>query len=244
MGKTAFGLSIAASFIENNIPSVFYSLEMSSRSVMYRIISILSKVELKRIFQAKELTDSDFEKIGKAVELIEKSNFFIDDTSALSPSEILSRSRKLKREQPELGLIVIDYLQLMKADQSNPSRVNEISEISRATKALAKELDIPVIALSQLNRASETRTNKVPILADMRDSGALEQDADLVIFPFRPEFHEPTPENKGIARIIVAKHRNGETGESLLHWAARYTSFENLAPNDPAYDNPAFSNKN
>ena len=244
MGKTAFGLSIAASFIENNIPSVFYSLEMSSRSVMYRIISILSKVELKRIFQAKELTDSDFEEIGKAVELIEKSNFFIDDTSALSPSEILSRSRKLKREQPELGLIVIDYLQLMKADQSNPSRVNEISEISRATKALAKELDIPVIALSQLNRASETRTNKVPILADMRDSGALEQDADLVIFPFRPEFHEPTPENKGIARIIVAKHRNGETGESLLHWAARYTSFENLAPNDPAYDNPAFSNKN
>ena len=244
MGKTAFGLSIAASFIENNIPSVFYSLEMSSRSVMYRIISILSKVELKRIFQAKELTDSDFEKIGKAVELIEKSNFFIDDTSALSPSEILSRSRKLKREQPELGLIVIDYLQLMRADQSNPSRVNEISEISRATKALAKELDIPVIALSQLNRASETRTNKVPILADMRDSGALEQDADLVIFPFRPEFHEPTPENKGIARIIVAKHRNGETGESLLHWAARYTSFENLAPNDPAYDNPAFSNKN
>ena len=244
MGKTAFGLSIAASFIENNTPSVFYSLEMSSRSVMYRIISILSKVELKRIFQAKELTDSDFEKIGKAVELIEKSNFFIDDTSALSPSEILSRSRKLKREQPELGLIVIDYLQLMKADQSNPSRVNEISEISRATKALAKELDIPVIALSQLNRASETRTNKVPILADMRDSGALEQDADLVIFPFRPEFHEPTPENKGIARIIVAKHRNGETGESLLHWAARYTSFENLAPNDPAYDNPAFSNKN
>ena len=244
MGKTAFGLSIAASFIENNIPSVFYSLEMSSRSVMYRIISILSKVELKRIFQAKELTDSDFEKIGKAVELIEKSNFFIDDTSSLSPSEILSRSRKLKREQPELGLIVIDYLQLMKADQSNPSRVNEISEISRATKALAKELDIPVIALSQLNRASETRTNKVPILADMRDSGALEQDADLVIFPFRPEFHEPTPENKGIARIIVAKHRNGETGESLLHWAARYTSFENLAPNDPAYDNPAFSNKN
>ena len=185
MGKTAFGLSIAASFIENNIPSVFYSLEMSSRSVMYRIISILSKVELKRIFQAKELTDSDFEKIGKAVELIEKSNFFIDDTSALSPSEILSRSRKLKREQPELGLIVIDYLQLMRADQSNPSRVNEISEISRATKALAKELDIPVIALSQLNRASETRTNKVPILADMRDSGALEQDADLVIFPFR-----------------------------------------------------------
>ena len=244
MGKTAFGLSIAASFIENNIPSVFYSLEMSSRSVMYRIISILSKVELKKIFQAKELTDSDFEKIGKAVELIEKSNFFIDDTSALSPSEILSRSRKLKREQPELGLIVIDYLQLMRADQSNPSRVNEISEISRATKALAKELDIPVIALSQLNRASETRTNKVPILADMRDSGALEQDADLVIFPFRPEFHEPTPENKGIARIIVAKHRNGETGESLLHWAARYTSFENLAPNDPAYDNPAFSNKN
>ena len=166
---------------------------------MYRLISILSKVELKKIFQAKELTDIDFEKIGKAVELLEKSNF-IDDTSALSPSEILSRSRKLKREFPELGLVVLDYLQLMRADNSNPSRVNEMSEISRATKALAKELDVPVIALSQLNRASETRTNKEPIMADLRDSGALEQDADLVIFPFRPEFHEPTPENKGIAK--------------------------------------------
>ena len=244
MGKTAFGLSIAASLIENNIPAVFYSLEMSSRSVMYRLISILSKVELKRIFQAKELTDSDFEKIGKAVELLEKSNFFIDDTSALSPSEILSRSRKLKREFPELGLVVLDYLQLMRADNSNPSRVNEMSEISRATKALAKELDVPVIALSQLNRASETRTNKEPIMADLRDSGALEQDADLVIFPFRPEFHEPTPENKGIAKVIVAKHRNGETGNILLHWAARYTSFEDLALNDPAYDNFSSNNQN
>ena len=121
MGKTA-GLSIAASLIENNVPAVFYSLEMSSRSVMYRLISILSKVELKKIFQAKELTDIDFEKIGKAVELLEKSNFFIDDTSALSPSEILSRSRKLKREFPELGLVVLDYLQLMRADNSNPSK--------------------------------------------------------------------------------------------------------------------------
>ena len=181
MGKTAFGLSIAASLIENNIPAVFYSLEMSSGSVMYRLISILSKVELKKIFQAKELTDSDFEKIGKAVELLEKSNFFIDDTSALSPLKFF-RSRKLKREFPELGLVVLDYLQLMRADNSNPSRVNEMSEISRATKALAKELDVPVIALSQLNRASETRTNKEPIMADLRDSGALEQDADLVIF--------------------------------------------------------------
>ena len=132
----------------------------------------------------------------------------------------------------------------MKADISNPSRVNEMSEISRATKALAKELDVPVIALSQLNRASETRTSKIPIMADLRDSGALEQDADLVVFPFRPEFHEPTPENKGIAKVIVAKHRNGETGDVLLHWAARYTSFEDLALNDPAYDNPSFSNQN
>ena len=132
----------------------------------------------------------------------------------------------------------------MRADNSNPSRVNEMSEISRATKALAKELDVPVIALSQLNRASETRTNKEPIMADLRDSGALEQDADLVIFPFRPEFHEPTPENKGIAKVIVAKHRNGETGNVLLHWAARYTSFEDLALNDPAYDNFSFNNQN
>ena len=241
MGKTAFGLSIAANFIENNIPAVFYSLEMSSRSVMYRLISILSRVELKKIFQAKELTDSDFEKIGKAVELLEKSNFFIDDTSALSPSEILSRSRKLKRENPDLGLIIIDYMQLMRADTRNDNRVSEMNEISRSLKALAKELDLPVIALSQLNRAPETRTGKRPVLADLKDSGAIEQDADIVTFVFRAEKYEQDLENKGLAIIDVAKHRNGPTGSVKLHFSDKYTKFQDLALDDPALRNPDFS---
>ena len=141
-------------------------------------------------------------------------------------------------------MCIRDSLQLMSSDTGNDNRVTEMGDISRSVKAIAKEIDVPVVALSQLNRASESRTTKRPVMADLRDSGALEQDADLVVFPFRPEFHEPTPENKGIAKVIVAKHRNGETGDVLLHWAARYTSFEDLALNDPAYDNPSFSNQN
>ena len=169
-----------------------------------------------------------------------QENFYIDYTSALKPADILSRSRKLKRENPDLGLIIIDYMQLMRADNSNDNRVSEMSEISRSLKALAKEIDVPVLALSQLNRAPETRTGKKPVLADLKDSGAIEQDADLVSFVFRPEKYEPTAENKGIAIIDVAKHRNGPTDEVRLHFSEKYTKFEDLAKEDPALTNPNF----
>ena len=241
MGKTAFALSIAGQLVNDGIPSVLFSLEMSARSIMYRMISLLGKVELKRLFEAKSLTDKDFNEIENSISLLSRSKFFIDDTSSLSPSEILSRSRKLKREHPDLGVIIIDYMQLMKADTKNDNRVSEMSEISRSLKALAKEIDVPVIALSQLNRAPETRTGKRPVLADLKDSGAIEQDADIVTFVFRAEQYEKDNENRGLAVIDIAKHRNGPTGSVKLNFSERYTKFQDLAPDDPALSNPDFS---
>ena len=241
MGKTAFALSIAGQLVNDGIPSVLFSLEMSARSIMYRLISLLGKIELKKLFEAKNLSESDFNEIENSLSLLSRSKFYIDDTSSLSPSEILSRSRKLKRENPDLGLIIIDYMQLMRADTKNDNRVSEMSEISRSLKALAKEIDVPVIALSQLNRAPETRTAKRPVLADLKDSGAIEQDADIVTFVFRAEKYEQDLENRGLAIIDVAKHRNGPTGEVKLHFSDKYTKFQDLAPDDPALRNPDFS---
>jgi replicative DNA helicase len=243
MGKTAFALSIAGHLVNESIPCVLFSLEMSARSIMYRLISLLGKIELKKLFEAKNLSDSDFNEIENSLSLLSRSKFYIDDTSALSPSEILSRSRKLKRENPDLGLIIIDYMQLMRADNRNDNRVSEMSEISRSLKALAKEIDIPVIALSQLNRAPETRTGKKPVLADLKDSGAIEQDADIVTFVFRAEKYEQVPENKGLAVIDIAKHRNGPTGTVKLYFSEKYTKFEDLALDDPALKNPDFTSE-
>jgi replicative DNA helicase len=234
MGKTAFALSMTANFIQNQVPVLFFSMEMSNRSIMYRLISIISKVDLKKLQQAKDLTPDDYRKIEEAASILHNSQLYIDETSGLTPSEILSRARRLKRENPLLGLIAIDYLQLMSSDTGNDNRVTEMGDISRSVKAIAKEMDVPVVALSQLNRASESRTTKKPVMADLRDSGALEQDADLIMFPFRPEVYEKTPETAGIAQIIVAKHRNGETGMKKLHFAARCARFEDLALGDPA----------
>lgn len=234
MGKTAFALSMTANFIQNQVPVLFFSMEMSNRSIMYRLISIISKVDLKKLQQAKDLTPDDYRKIEEAASILHNSQLYIDETSGLTPSEILSRARRLKRENPQLGLIAIDYLQLMSSDTGNDNRVTEMGDISRSVKAIAKEMDVPVVALSQLNRASESRTTKKPVMADLRDSGALEQDADLIMFPFRPEVYEKTPETAGIAQIIVAKHRNGETGMKKLHFAARCARFEDLALDDPA----------
>lgn len=234
MGKTAFALSMTANFIQNQVPVLFFSMEMSNRSIMYRLISIISKVDLKKLQQAKDLTSDDYRKIEEAASILHNSQLYIDETSGLTPSEILSRARRLKRENPLLGLIAIDYLQLMSSDTGNDNRVTEMGDISRSVKAIAKEMDVPVVALSQLNRASESRTTKKPVMADLRDSGALEQDADLIMFPFRPEVYEKTPETAGIAQIIVAKHRNGETGMKKLHFAARCARFEDLALDDPA----------
>ena len=229
MGKTAFALSIAGHLVNESIPCVLFSLEMSARSIMYRLISLLGKIELKKLFEAKNLSDSDFNEIENSLSLLSRSKFYIDDTSALSPSEILSRSRKLKRENPDLGLIIIDYMQLMRADNRNDNRVSEMSEISRSLKALAKEIDVPVVALSQLNRAVEQRPNKRPIMADLRDSGAIEQDADVILFIYRDEVYNEDSDQGNKAEIIIGKQRNGPIGTINLTFLKEYTRFENFS---------------
>ena len=150
----------------------------------------------------------------------------------------LGKNIRHKRENPDLGLIIIDYLQLMNSDRNSENRVTEMSEISRSVKSLARDLDITVIALSQLNRAVENRNNKRPLMSDLRESGALEQDADLVAFVYRDEYYNETPENKGLAEVNIAKHRNGKTGKVKLHFASNIIKFENLADNDPAMSMP------
>ena len=238
MGKTAFAMSIACNLLIDEVPVLLFSMEMSSRSIMYRLFSSFSRVDFKRLQEAKNLSDEDFRDIDDASTMLSKSKLFIDDTPGLSPSELISRARKVKRENPDLGLIIIDYLQLMNSDRNSENRVTEMSEISRSVKSLARDLDITVIALSQLNRAVENRNNKRPLMSDLRESGALEQDADLVAFVYRDEYYNETPENKGLAEVNIAKHRNGKTGKVKLHFASNIIKFENLADNDPAMSMP------
>ncbi|MCF6301491.1 MAG: DnaB-like helicase C-terminal domain-containing protein, partial [Proteobacteria bacterium] len=172
------------------------------------------------------LSDEDWPVLGQTNALLSKSNLFIDDTPALSPSEIMSRCRRLKNRKG-LDLIVIDYLQLMQVKGRTENRATEISEISRNLKAMAKELNVPVIALSQLNRSLEQRTNKRPLMSDLRESGAIEQDADLILFIYRDEVYNPETNETGKAEIIISKHRNGSTGKIDLTFIGEYTRFEN-----------------
>jgi replicative DNA helicase len=171
--------------------------------------------------------------VTNAITLLSEAKIFIDDTPALSPGELRARARRLKREH-DLGLIVIDYLQLMQVPGTKENRATEISEISRSLKALAKELNIPVIALSQLNRSLEQRTDKRPMMADLRESGAIEQDADVIMFIYRDEYYNPESGDKGVAEIIIGKQRNGPTGMVKLAFLGQYTKFENLASNSYA----------
>ena len=177
------------------------------------------------------LTDEDWSRIDSAVSMMSNAPVFIDDTPALSPTEVRARARRLKREH-DLGLIVIDYLQLMQVSGTTENRATEISEISRNLKALAKELDCPVIALSQLNRSVEQRTDKRPVMSDLRESGAIEQDADVIVFIYREEVYEPDTPRKGVADIIIGKQRNGPVGEFHLTFLGEYTKFENLIASD------------
>jgi replicative DNA helicase len=173
--------------------------------------------------------DEDWSRINTAVQLMSDAPIFIDDSPALSPTEVRARSRRLKREHG-LGLIVLDYLQLMQVHGTTENRATEISEISRSLKALAKELKLPIIALSQLNRSVEQRTDKRPVMSDLRESGAIEQDADLIIFIYRDEVYNPDSARKGIADIAIAKQRNGPIGDFPLTFIGRFTKFENWVP--------------
>ncbi len=194
------------------------------------MMSSLGRIDQHRVRSGK-LEDDEWPRLTSAVNILSGAPMFIDDTPALSPTEVRARARRLKREQNDLGLIVLDYLQLMQASGSNENRATEISAISRSLKALAKELNVPVIALSQLNRSLENRPNKRPVMSDLRESGAIEQDADLIVFIYRDEVYNEDTSDKGIAEIIIAKQRNGPIGTTRLTFLGKYTKFENYIGN-------------
>jgi len=233
MGKTSFAMNIAERAAVKGSSVAIFSMEMAAHQLVMRMFSSLSQIEQGHLKTGK-LTDTDWPKLGQSSALLSQSKLFIDDQPALSPNEILSRCRRLKNREG-LDLIVIDYLQLMQVKGKTENRANEISEISRNLKAMAKELDVPVIALSQLNRSLEQRPNKRPVMSDLRESGAIEQDADLIIFIYRDEVYNPDSQDKGKAEIILGKHRNGSIGSVNLTFRGQYTRFDNYE-NDILFD--------
>lgn len=230
MGKTVLGMNIAEhAAIKEEKPVLVFSLEMPSEAIALRLMSSLGRIDQHRI-RTGRLNDDDWPRVTSAVSMLSEANLFVDDTPALTPNEVRSRARRLAREQGGLSLIVIDYLQLMQVHGSKESRAVEVSEISRSLKGIAKELNVPLIALSQLNRSLESRTDRRPVMSDLRESGSLEQDADVIAFIYRDEvYHEDTPD-KGIAEIIIRKHRNGPIGDFRLTFLGKYTRFENFSP--------------
>ncbi|MDF2940734.1 MAG: replicative helicase [Gammaproteobacteria bacterium] len=231
MGKTTFAMNIAENVAMNSPkPVLVFSMEMPKEALMMRILSSLSRVDQSAL-RSGQLKDHDWTKIFATVSMIsEQMNLFIDDTPALSPTELRSRARRLAREHDGLRMIVIDYLQLMQVPGGAENRVNEVSEISRAIKAVAKELNIPIIALSQLSRKCEERNDKRPMMSDIRESGAIEQDADVIMFVYRDEVYNPETADKGTAEILIRKQRNGPIGDVRLTFQGHYCRFDNFAP--------------
>jgi replicative DNA helicase len=229
MGKTSLAMNIAENAaISAGAPVAIFSMEMSAEQLSFRMISSLGRVNQSHL-RTGNFSDEDWHRINAAVTIMSDAKIFIDDTPAMNPTEVRARSRRLRREHG-LGLIVLDYLQLMQVSGTKENRATEISEISRSLKALAKELSVPIIALSQLNRSVEQRTDKRPVMSDLRESGAIEQDADLIAFIYREEVYNKETMRKGIADIIVAKQRNGPVGEVALTFLGKYTKFENFMP--------------
>ncbi|VAW43878.1 Replicative DNA helicase (DnaB) [hydrothermal vent metagenome] len=249
MGKTTFSMNIAENIAcKNNAPVAVFSMEMPGESLAMRMISSIGRIDAGRMRTGK-LAQDDWPKLNKAINILSQAKIFIDDTPALMITELRARARRIDKDVRELqrkealeaghedpdskvtglGLIVVDYIQLMRGSANSENRVNEISEISRGLKALAKELEIPVIALSQLNRSLEQRPNKRPIMSDLRESGAIEQDADLIVFIYRDEVYNTDSEDKGLAEIILGKHRNGALGTVRLTFIGEYTRFDNHA---------------
>lgn len=227
MGKTALALNIAEYVaLKTNVTTAIFSLEMSQDQLVKRILSMNSKVDSQAI-RTGNLSNDDWTSLMESARIIGNSNLVIDDTSAISVSEMRSKCRKLKIEK-NLGLIIIDYLQLMSGSKRSESRQQEISEISRSLKSLAREINVPVVALSQLSRAVESRPDKRPMLSDLRESGAIEQDADVVMFIYRDDYYNHDTEEPGVSEIIIGKQRNGPVGTVKLAWLAQYTKFANL----------------
>jgi replicative DNA helicase len=232
MGKTTLVMNMAEhAAIKENKPVLVFSMEMPADSLAMRMMSSLGRIDQHRIRTGK-LSDDDWPRITSAVHMLSEAPLFIDDTPALTPAELRARARRLVKEHGSLGLIVIDYLQLMKVPGFKAdNRTAEISEISRSLKALAKELHVPVIALSQLNRSLEQRQDKRPVMSDLRESGAIEQDADLICFIYRDEVYNEDSPDKGTAEILIAKQRNGPIGKVRVAFLGKYTRFEDLAFN-------------
>lgn len=230
MGKTSFAMNIAEhAAIKNKVTTAVFSMEMPGDQLAMRMMSSLGRIDQHKMRTGK-LDDDDWPRLTSAVSILAEAPLFIDDTPALSPTELRARARRLKREH-DLGMIVIDYLQLMQVPGSKENRTTEISEISRSLKALAKELSVPVVALSQLNRSLEQRPNKRPVMSDLRESGAIEQDADVIVFIYRDEVYNEESPDKGTAEIIIGKQRNGPIGMRRLTFLGQHTRFENFTSN-------------
>lgn len=235
MGKTSFAMNLAEhAVIKEKVPTAVYSMEMPAEQLIMRMMSSLGQIDQSAI-RSGDLTDHDWAKITSTVSLLNDAPLYIDDSPGLSPTEVRARARRLKREHG-LGLILVDYLQLMQIPGSKENRTAEISEISRTLKAIAKELEVPVIALSQLNRNLESRPDKRPVMSDLRESGGIEQDADLIVFIYRDEVYNKESTEKGIAEIIIGKQRNGPIGTVKTTFRGQYTRFDNFVPtHDDAY---------
>jgi replicative DNA helicase len=230
MGKTAFVLNIAQYMaFRSNITAAIFSLEMSKEQLVNRMLSLESNVDSQGI-RTGNLSDEEWFKLIEGAGVIGNSNLIIDDTPGISISDLRSKCRKYKLEH-RLGIIIIDYLQLMSGNGKSESRQQEVSDISRALKSLARELNVPVVALSQLSRAVEQRPDKRPMMSDLRDSGAIEQDADVIMFIYRDDYYNKETEKKNVAEIIIAKQRNGPIGTVELVWLPNYTKFANMSKN-------------
>jgi replicative DNA helicase len=232
MGKTSFAMNLVENAAERSEkPIVVFSMEMPAEQLVIRMLSSIGRIDQSRVRTGK-LEEPDWKKLSDAALRLKQTQIFIDDTPALTPTELRSRARRLAREHGGLGMIMVDYLQLMRVAGNNEGRTAEISEISRSLKAIAKEFKCPMVALSQLNRSLEQRPNKRPVNSDLRESGAIEQDADVIMFIYRDEvYHEDSPD-KGVAEIIIGKQRNGPIGTCKLAFQGQFTRFENLARGD------------
>ncbi|MDR2926183.1 MAG: replicative DNA helicase [Azoarcus sp.] len=230
MGKTSFALNIAEHVaVEKRLPVAIFSMEMPGSQLATRFISSVGRIDMQKIRNGR-LSDDDWQRLTMAMGKLYEAPIYIDETPGLNPIDLRARARRLARQcGGRLGLIVIDYLQLMNGTRETDNRANELSEISRSVKSLAKELHVPVIALSQLNRSLEQRPNKRPVMSDLRESGAIEQDADIIMFIYRDEIYNPDSPDKGTAELIIGKHRNGPTGMVRMTFLGEYTRFENFA---------------
>jgi replicative DNA helicase len=230
MGKSGLALCIAANLaVRQETPTALFTLEMSKSEVTQRLMCSEAKVESQRL-RSGNLAPDDWPRLTAACDRLAKAPVWVDDTGSITMMEIRSKARRLKMREPNLGLIVVDYLQLMTSGSNAENRVQEVSQISRSLKVLARDLDVPILALSQLSRAVEQRHDKRPILSDLRESGSLEQDADLVMFIYRDEYYNEDSPDQGLAEVHLAKHRNGPTGTVKLSFLRRFAKFADLAP--------------